>query len=259
MEQFMKNTAGKTSYRGRAVLANAGMMLRFITGCIFFIAVLGSLSMAQETTSQISIPQALSPADKGKVIYVQDFDADLAGFKQDKGGITGKGMILPATPAGFPKLFRRSSDPVVAAQKLIDLMSTSLVTELEKAGFTVVRLSWTDELPKQGLLVRGVFTEMNEGNQMRRALIGFGAGKAKMELFVTVADASQPLVSIYDVVTEKTNGKMPGAAVTVNPYVVPAKFVLTKNSPEKAVKKAAKQIASEITKQLNGETEIAMN
>ena len=50
---------------------------------------------------------------------------------------------------------------------------------------------------------------MNEGNHMRRALIGFGAGAAKMELIVTIADASQPGQSLHDVSAEKSSGRDP--------------------------------------------------
>ncbi|HMC73203.1 MAG TPA: DUF4410 domain-containing protein, partial [Terriglobales bacterium] len=153
------------------------------------ILILG-LCVGQETNSQAprANESALSHADRDKVIYVSDFDLDAANFKQDKGGITGKGYLLPAPPKS--PLRRKRQDPSTAASNLIRLMSESLVADLQKAGFKAQRLASTDSAPTEGLLVSGVFTELSEGNQMRRALLGFGSGKSKMELYIMVADAS---------------------------------------------------------------------
>jgi hypothetical protein len=253
---FMNNTALIASY-GRLLHLNSRFMkmLSFIPGGVIFVLVLAALSVAQEPASQppSPLPLMLSPADKGKVIYVRDFEVDPGAFKQDKGGIAGKGFILPPPPG----LMRRSQDPAKEAQKLIRLTSESLVANLEKAGLKARRLSASDPRPKDGLLLTGVFTQMSEGNHVRRALIGFGSGAAKMELIVTVAHASQPYQPLYDVVTEKTSGRKPGAAIILNPYVSVAKFVLTKNAPEKTVKKTAAKIADELAKQLNWDTQIA--
>ena len=80
-----------------------------------------------------------------------------------------------------------------------------------------------------------------------------------MALYVTVADLSRPEQSLYDVSTQGSSGKKPGAVITLNPYVGAAKFVMTKNAPEKMVKKTASQIAAALGKQLNGDTPPAKN
>ncbi len=197
---------------------------------------------------------ALSSADKSKVIYVQDFDLDPANFKQDKGGITGKGYLLPPPPGSF--LRRKRQDPATAANDLVRLMSESLVADLQRAGFTAQRLSSAADRPSEGLVVSGVFTELNEGNQMRRALLGFGSGKAKMQLYVMVADASHGDQPLYQTSTQKNSGKGPGSEIALNPYAGAAGFVvkfgMTKNAPEKMVKKTASKITAQVGKQLNG-------
>ena len=134
-------------------------------------------------------------------------------------------------------------------------MSESQVADLQKAGFKAQRLASTDSTPTEGLLVSGVFTELSEGNQMRRALLGFGSGKSKMELYVMVADASAAGHPLYETSTQKSNGKGPGTVIALNPYAGAAAFVvkfgMTKNAPEKMVKQTASKIATELAKQLN--------
>ena len=220
-----------------------------------------ALCVAQEINSQAPRvnESALSHAHRDQVIYVSDFDLDTANFKQDKGGITGKGYLLPAPPKS--PLRRKRQDPAVAANNLIRLMSESLVADLQKAGFKAQRLASTEPRPTDGLVVSGVFTELSEGNQIRRALLGFGSGKSKMELYVMVADASSAGHPLYETSTHKSNGKGPGTVVALNPYAGAAGFVvkfgMTKNAPEKMVKQTAAKIATELAKQLNAVSLVA--
>ena len=212
------------------------------------------LGTAQDTNSPTPATNesAISQADVRKVIYVSDFEMDPVNFKQDKGGITGKGYLIPPPPKSF--LRRKRQDPETEGRKLVNLMSDNLVADLQKAGFSAHRLLPADPKPANGLLVRGVFTEMNEGNQVRRALVGFGSGKAKMQLYITAADASSD-VPLYEVLTQKSKGKTPGSEIALNPYAGAAGFVvkfgMTKNAPEKMVKQTASKISAELTKQIN--------
>jgi Domain of unknown function (DUF4410) len=193
---------------------------------------------------------SLTPADKDKVIYVSNFD--LENLKADEGGIAGKGSIVPPPILPRPSLRRKHVDPDAEAKKLVDLMSNSVVSDLSKTGLTARRLLPGDTRPSTGLLVSGVFTELDEGNQMRRALIGFGSGAAKMDLYVTVSDLSRTSQSLYDISKKDTSGKRPGAVITLNPYAAALKVGLTKDAPEKNIKKAASQISAELTKELTG-------
>jgi hypothetical protein len=228
---------------------------------LFAVIVLVPFCVAQEGNSQAAPAGAptSSRSNAHKIIYVSDFDLDAANFKQDKGGITGKGYLLPAPPKSF--LRRKRQDPAKEASQLVELMSIALVRDLEKSGFTAMRLSSADPRPTDGVLVTGVFTELNEGNQMRRAFIGFGSGKTKMELYVTATDVSSAGQPLYESSSSKSNGKAPGTLVPLNPYAGAAGFVLkygmTKNAPEKMVKQTASKIAAELTKQLNSASLIA--
>lgn len=120
-------------------------------------------------------------------VYVRDFELDAENVKVDKGvgGQVRPGLIeLPSK--------RQRRDPEAQAKKLVDTMSNSLVDDLRKAGYKAQRLDPDDSTPSKGALVTGVFTEVDEGNRMRRALIGFGAGSAKMDFYVTISDLASP-------------------------------------------------------------------
>jgi hypothetical protein len=91
-----------------------------------------------------------------------------------------------------------------------------------------------------------VFTEVDEGSSRRRAIIGFGSGEAKMDLYVTLTDLATPQKPLYEMANNENSGKKIGAVITMNPYVAAAKFVMEKQAPEKTVKKTASDIAKEV-------------
>ena len=67
-----------------------------------------------------------------------------------------------------------------------------------------------------------------------------------MQLFVTLTALSTPQKPLYETSEEGGSREKVGAAITMNPYVAAAKFVMEKDAPEKAVKSIASDIAKEI-------------
>ena len=182
---------------------------------------------------------------KDMTVYVRDFDLDAQNVQVDKGP---GGQIRPGLIERPSK--REQTDPQAQAKKLVDTLSKSLVDDLHKAGYKAQRLGPNDPTPSSGALVTGVFTEVDEGNRMHRALIGFGSGGVKMDLYVTMSDLANPQKPLYNQAQEDTSSKRPGAAITLNPYVAAAKFVMEKNAPEKTVKKTASEISADVVKHL---------
>ncbi len=70
-------------------------------------------------------------------------------------------------------------------------MASSLLKDLTKAGFSALRLQPGATVPPEGWLVRGVFTQVQEGNHLQRALIGFGEGATDVQVVTKVDDLSQ--------------------------------------------------------------------
>ena len=85
----------------------------------------------------------------------------------------------------------RAQDPAAKAHQLVSLMSQSMVDDLADKGLHAQRLFPGDALPRAGWLVRGVVTELDEGNRLRKAVIGFGAGQSELQLHVNLVDLAK--------------------------------------------------------------------
>lgn len=182
---------------------------------------------------------ATVPGTPARRVYVQDFALDAEATEPREG-------LIPR-----PRLFQQltGEDPAAHARRVVDDMATALVKDLDAAGVPAERLPPGRSLPADGWLVRGVFTEIDTGSTMRRAVIGFGSGKTDMEVQVGVSDlATNPNESFLVFGTITDPSRLPGGAVTRNPYVVAAKFVLAKGAPERDVQHTAKTIADELVK-----------
>jgi hypothetical protein len=183
---------------------------------------------------------------KSTTIYVSDFELDAQDVQVDKGSIVGQ--LRPGILERPRK--RQQTNPAVQAKKLVDTMSQSIVADLQKAGYNAQRLPSEDAKPATGAWVHGVFTQVDEGSRLHRAVIGFGSGETKMDLFVTLTNLASPEKPLYESAQAGTSKKTPGAAITLNPYVTAAKFVVEQNAPEKTVKRIASQISKEVASHL---------
>jgi hypothetical protein len=211
--------------------AGAVLLAALVSGCA---------SAHVSGTHQLGAPSATKPT----MVYVADFDLDARDVRTERG-------FLPAPPPlpgldALPKLPGMSHDPAARADEVVSLMSRSLVKELEAAGMQARRLRKNEPLPSSGWLVRGVFTRVQEGSRLQRSIIGFGAGDTDLQVIVTIDDLTggtpKPL---YSVETKADSGKLPGAVITLNPYVAAARFAIAGGDLDRNVKQSATQIAKQ--------------
>jgi hypothetical protein len=217
------------------------LVIGFLASCALAAILVGPAPAAPASFSQESATPAHNFPRDTKV-WVSDFELEAGDVKNDKGGIVGE--VRPGILERPRK--RREQDPEVQAKKIVDLMAKSIIYDLQKAGYQAERLLPGSAQPAMGAWVQGVFTEVDEGNRRRRAIVGFGSGEAKMDLYVTLTDLAAPQKPLYEAANNENSGKKIGAAITMNPYVAAAKFVMEKQAPEKTVRKTASDIAKEI-------------
>ncbi len=205
----------------------------------------GRLPYRTKVTESQQDPQQTPSA--ASIIYVSDFELEIAEQPAEQQ------PILNGPVRGVLGALRgESQDPAAKARELVDLMSMSIVKDLTEKQLSAQRLLPGELLPKTGWLVRGVVTELDEGNRLRKAVIGFGAGKSQLELYVNVVDlAKAPTTPFYTFEASNNSGDMPGAAVMkMNPYAAAAKFVMSRHADEKEVSHTAETIAEQISERM---------
>ena len=208
--------------------------------CVIF-----QVAPAQEPASPQKPP--VHSFTKDMTIYVSDFELDAQNVQVDQG--SSAAQRRPGILERPQK--KEQQDPAAQAKTLVDTLSQSIVSDLQKAGYKAQRLTAADAKPSVGAWVHGVFTQADEGNRLHRAVIGFGSGQATMELFVTLTDLANPQKPLYEASEKGTSKDKPGAAITMNPYVAAAKFVMEKNAPEKTVQTTAAAISKDIVQHLS--------
>lgn len=216
-----------------------------------FLLILAALLLCGCGTARVSTRREVSavPSVKPRTIYVADFELDPSSIKSKKGLLP----ALPPTPGPIgnilPPLPGQKKDPEKLAKELVDTMSTSLVKDFTKAGYNAQRLSSGEKFPSSGWLVRGVFTTVDQGNQFRRTMIGFGAGKTDLQVLVDINDLEKGTPKrFYEVSTTADSGKTPGAAPTIvlGPAGAVARFVIAGKDLTRNVKQTASRIAEEV-------------
>jgi hypothetical protein len=197
-----------------------------------------------------AMEQQAAPPDsaQGKIVYVSDFELDSVVAKDDRSTPTtaSNGATAPQNNAT-----KKEEGPAEQARRLVDLMSVTLVKELQKAGYTAQRVRAGDPFPSQGVAIRGVFAEPDPQNRLRRAVLGQGVIGSKMELFVGVNNLARPAQKLYELADPANAENKVGAVITVSAYAPVAKFEMDKNTTEKSVRDTASLIVTNLTGLLN--------
>ena len=212
-----------------------------------WLGLLAALLLAACSTAKVTeqhATQAPTPAQRPAVVWVSDFELQAAEIKSDQGPLGLRPRILPQGPLGVVG----HRDPQAEARHITDLMADTLVDDLTKAGLAARRVPAALLTPAgAGWLVRGTFLQVDEGNRLRRAVVGFGAGETHMQVAVAIDDLAHGTPApFYELDTSAESRPLPGAAVKLNPYVVAARFVLAGHDLDTNVKDTAHDIAKTV-------------
>lgn len=122
----------------------------------------------------------------------------------------------------FQVAYRNMTDENTSGQQLDIARQTAqnicvqIATNLTQKGITTTCLQ--RGVPPTGnnvLILDGQFTDINEGNRLRRMVIGLGAGQSTLDSVVQVIQKTdQGSSEIIDFSTHADSGYMPGAGVT---------------------------------------------
>jgi Domain of unknown function (DUF4410) len=110
----------------------------------------------------------------------------------------------------FSKLYSISYD----ALKFESPDGTELVEKITALGITAVHVEQNQQPVQNEIIITGKFLKIDEGNVVRRNLIGLGAGQSSLDSKVIVLRATpQGIKEILSFSAHADSGNMPGAAV----------------------------------------------
>ena len=109
----------------------------------------------------------------------------------------------------------QTAEAIQAGREVADALATELTTKIAAMGLNPLRADRNMPINKGSILITGRFVNIDEGNRLRRNLIGFGAGQSSIDSTVSVlAPGRSGLEEIIAFDAHADSGKMPGAAVT---------------------------------------------
>lgn len=191
-------------------------------------------------------------AASAPIVYVADFDLDVANVTPDSGPGQRVRRLRGLLPGG-PGPMGQDRNPQDHAKHIVDEMADALTDDLRKAGVDARRNAPGQPLPTVGWQVRGVFLSVDDGNRLRRAMVGLGAGQTEIQVAVSCDSLSAAdLPPLYQAVDEADSKGMPGAAIKLNPYVIAARFVMASGDEKKTINRTARQISDAVIAKLHG-------
>jgi hypothetical protein len=122
----------------------------------------------------------------------------------------------------FQKTYRNFSDSNQGQTRLdlgeqtANAMADAMVQRLESLGFVANKVARGSQVFGDNVLVvDGSFTDINEGNRLRRMVVGLGTGQSSVDADVAVYQlVNGSNQQIMNFTTHADSGKMPGAALT---------------------------------------------
>jgi hypothetical protein len=120
-----------------------------------------------------------------------------------------------------PNIKDASERERVLAKDVKDALAEEAVDGLKPLGFVVERVGREAKATGSDLVIDGQFLTVDEGNPLRRLVVGFGNGASTVESQVQVYQG-QEARKLLDFTTQSNSGSMPGAATTMGVGAVAA-------------------------------------
>ncbi len=131
------------------------------------------------------------------------------------------------------------------AARLQAFFSDALLQALRKSGFPATPQPGTR--PEKGVLLKGVFAEVDSQNHNCLALVGGTAAPPKYLLYVGAYNLARPDQPLYRIMTMETCDAHFGPLISLNNYSPMEKYEVSKSPSEDEVRKICAQIVANLT------------
>ena len=164
-----------------------------------------SVGCAKISTTHISQQdQTASPPPTR--ILIKDFRVDSDSIQMAT-GLYGK--IKAGVSNDSPEITKKE-----LSSEVIGALNKELVEKITALGITAVHVEQNQQPVQNEIIITGKFLKIDEGNVVRRNLIGLGAGQSSLDSKVIVLRATpQGIKEILSFSAHADSGNMPGAAV----------------------------------------------
>src|ERR1700759_950429 len=113
-----------------------------------------------------------------------------------------------------------------AAKQVQAQISSDLITGLQKqlkdSGIVVEKATPEMEVPANALAVRGTISKLDEGQHIKREMVGFGRGASDVQTDCQIVlQTPKETVLVSELTTDAQSGKKPGAAVPMGAAAAP--------------------------------------
>ena len=101
-------------------------------------------------------------------------------------------------------------------RQVAERLAEDLTAKIKDLGLRAQVANRGTYIPSDALVITGTFLDIDEGNRLRRLVVGFGAGGSTLDTQVRVlAPAGNGHRSLLEFSTHADSGHMPGAAATM--------------------------------------------
>ena len=215
----------------------AGLALAGLAGC-------ARTSVEQGNVKALGLPRP-------QLIIVHDFGVSASAVALD----TAIGSRLLEAVKGNPE----AEEQMKIGQEVAKVVTENLVKEISKLGIPAVEAAKATPVAGPSLSIEGQFVTVDQGNRLRRAVVGFGAGASEVrtmvQVFETTNDGRRLVEDFYTTVKSSRKpgfGPMAGAGAAVGgaTSVAVSAGVGLATAHSQTVEGDAKNTADEIVKVL---------
>jgi hypothetical protein len=175
--------------------------------CYYLTVVASLLGCAGATVSQqVENPPAVGQAARPTSVNIYKFAAS--------------GSEVSLNSSVVQRVYRSVEDSPTAqeqadiAHQVAEATAYRIRDDIQKMGFATVVLPRDSQTSGNVFVIEGQFVDINEGNRLRRLVIGLGAGQstvsAQVQMYQLAASSSEPVVQFT---ANANSGEMPGALI----------------------------------------------
>jgi hypothetical protein len=168
-----------------------------------FLMLAGCAGSKVKTTQEV----AASGLARPQQVLVYNFAVSPEEVKQNSG-------LLARLKGNFQHA-DQTAEQIQIGREVADALATELTEKIQSWGLHAVRAGQSMPLKPGSILITGHFVNIDEGNRLKRMVIGFGAGQSTVDAMVSVmAPAASGYEELIGFDAHADSGEMPGAAVT---------------------------------------------